>query len=155
MKLDSLKVLKMMEPNFWKIVQPVRRAQKSQKCTKNEVLGEFWRKSHPFICIFFYLNTKLLTFFENCISGKNLVFELWTKNSRPNRMQDYFDCNISQTSSCVRLNFCVWLNVSRSNKFIQLIQVGVVENELSSKVDFLHVDPQKLQACPRWLKAMS
>lgn len=78
-----------------------------------------------------------------------------TKNSRPNRMQDYFDCNISQTSWCVRLNFCVWLNISRSNKFIQLIQVGVVENELSSKVDFLHVGPQKLQACPRWLKAMS
>lgn len=100
----------MMEPNFWKIVQPVRRAQKSQKCTKNEVLGEFWRKSHPFICIFFYLNTKLLTFFENCISGKNLVFELWTKNSRPNRMQDYFDCNISQTSwvSCIsKVNFGV------------------------------------------------
>ena len=40
MKLDSLKVLKMMEPNFWKIVQPVRRAQKSQKWGFGGILKE-------------------------------------------------------------------------------------------------------------------
>lgn len=116
MKLDSLKVLKMMEPNFWKIVQSVRRAQKSQKCTKNEVFGEFWRKSHPFIRIFFYLNTKLLTFFENCISEKNLVFEPKTL--------DQTECRITSTAiSHKRVDVwgsifvCDWTSVEATNLF--------------------------------------
>lgn len=47
------------------------------------------------------------------------------KTSRPIRMQNSFNDNISQASWCVKSKFCMWLNIHISNKFIQLFPVGV------------------------------
>ena len=49
------------------------------------------------------------------------------KTSRPIRMQDSLNYNNSQTSWDMKLNFCMWLDVHRSNA-IQSFQVGVVRH---------------------------
>ena len=83
------------------------------------------------------------------------------KTSRPIRMQDSLNCNISKTSSGMKFDFCTWLNIKRSNKrshfsyiksvsYIKWVWSGMaklwqivsqiyLKNELSYEVCFLNL----------------
>ena len=73
----------------------------------------FWQKSSPFIFFVFYLVMKVLLVFQlstkaACL-GKIWFLRYVFKTSRPIRMQDSLNCNISQTSWDLNLSFCLWL----------------------------------------------
>ena len=48
------------------------------------------------------------------------------KTFRPIRMQNFLNCNISQTNGIMKMKFCWWLDIHKSNKFTKSFQVGVI-----------------------------
>ena len=80
----------------------------------------FWQKNNQFICTIllkYESANGLLTFCKNYMSGKNLFF--WVL-----KPQDCILCSISQTRWDIKCKF-MWLDIHRSDKFIQSFQVGV------------------------------
>ena len=78
----------------------------------------------------FYLNMKVLLvswLFPKIACLDKIWLLSCPKTSRPIRMQDSLNYNNSQTSWDMKLNFCMWLDVHRSNA-IQSFQVGVVRH---------------------------
>ena len=59
----------------------------------------------------------LLTF-TKCL-GKIWILSYGPKISRSIRMWDSLNHSVSQTSSDMKLDFCMWLDMHRSNKFTQ------------------------------------
>ena len=53
-----------------------------------------------------------------------------SKTSRPIRIQDFLNYNISQMNWGLKVDFCVWLDIHRSNKFIQVISKGCDQTSL-------------------------
>ena len=119
MKLDSDKTRKAAKPNFWK--KKVPSSQEGPKSPKNgwkmRFFG-FWQKSSPFIFFVFYLIMKVLLVFQRsakttCL-GKFWFLRYGLKTSRPIRMQDSLNCNISQRSWDLNLSFCMWLDLHKA-----------------------------------------
>ena len=69
---------------------------------------------------FFYLTSHM--------SGKILILSYGPKISRPIRVQDSFNYKFLQRSWGMKLNFCMWLYIHRSNKFSQVLQVDVIRH---------------------------
>ena len=62
--------------------------------------------SYVFIVLVEYESTTSpLTLCKNHMSVENLVLELWSKSSRPIRMQYSLNYNISQNESSMKQNF--------------------------------------------------
>ena len=139
MKLDSQKERKLMKHNFWKNVPW---GHEGPEKPKNEVYG-VWQTHN--LLMFFKLEYKgtngLLTFCKNHVFGKNLVLIYGPKTSKPIRMQDSSNYNISQTSWNLKLNFCMLLDIY---KIYAVISSGVVRHawacpKLSQLVTQLHL----------------
>ena len=84
------------------------------------VWGGGWETSNPFICI--YLNMKTLLVFKlsaktTCLE-KIRFFSYSPKTCRPIRMQDPLNYNVSKSSGGIKVSFCIWLDIHRSNKSI-------------------------------------
>ena len=60
--------------------------------------------------------------------GKIWILSYGPKTSRPIRMQDSLNCSVLQTIWGMKLNFCTWLDVHRSNKLTKPFQVYVVRH---------------------------
>ena len=78
----------------------------------------FWQKSSLFIFFVFYLVMKVLLVFQlstkTACLGKIWFLRYGLKTSRPIRMQDSLNCNISQTSWDLNLSFCMWLDLHKA-----------------------------------------
>ena len=64
----------------------------AEKVLKRSFLG-FWGKKIPFIYAFFFQHDSandLSTFYRSEIFGRNLVFELWSKNLKTNQNAIFF-----------------------------------------------------------------
>ena len=123
MMLDSYKVRKVTKLDFSKKSRWIRNAQKVPK------MAQKW--GNPFRRTFFLEYESTIDIVIFCKTHVWEKFGSWVKvqkTPRPIRMQFSSNCNISQTNWSVKLNFFVWLDIHRSNKFIQTFQVGVVSH---------------------------
>ena len=125
MKLESHKVRKGVEPNFfWKSIDRSVGLKKSQIFPRYEVLV-VWQKSNPFMCTFLLeckSTNDLSTFHKTKCFGKIWFLSYGSKTSRSTRMQGSLNYDILQKSCVVKLVFC------RSSIFIQPSQLGVVRH---------------------------
>ena len=124
-------------PNFEKSPIGSSGPKKSQKWMKNEVFLGFWQHSYPLICIFFTWNGStngLLTSKTACLR------KIWFLSYVTIRMQASLNYNISQTSWVMKLNFCMWLDIHRRNKFTKAFQLVVVRH---------------VRACPKLCRILS
>ena len=120
MKLGSKKVGKVTDPELWKHFWTGREGPKrSKNDPKMSVLGGFERKSNLFLCTIFNSVWK----WEQCYIylPKLLVCKkssFWVMvQSRPIRIQDSLNCNMSETSWGMKLTFCSWISIHRNNRY--------------------------------------
>ena len=138
-KLDSQNVRKKWaNPQFWKKSHWVKWSQKIPKM--NEKWG-FFRVLTTFssINMYFFLlengsTNGLLTSKTACLR------KIWFLSYVTIRMQASLNYNISQTSWVMKLNFCMWLDIHRRNKFTKAFQLVVVRH---------------VRACPKLCKFLS
>ena len=110
-RLESHKVRKVTKSDFRKKVPSKRMGS----------LG-FWKKCIPFICTFileYESTTGLQAFCKNRISEKTLILELWYKSLYSDPNTGFLTNKISyEVSNFCKSNFCIWLGISRSSKFL-------------------------------------
>ena len=91
--IENHKVRKVLDLDFWKKARAgLEESKMSQKWPKNELFLGFDKNlvhSH----VLFYFSMSLLIFYKYLMFEKNLVLELWSKRSRPIRMQDSLTYN--------------------------------------------------------------
>ena len=129
MKLGSQKVGKVTDPELWKHFWTGREGPKrSKNDPEMSVLGGFERKSNLFLCTIFNSVWK----WEQCYIylPKLLVCKkssFWVMvQSRPIRIQDSLNCNMSETSWGMKLTFCSWISTHRNNRYSRTFQIGVL-----------------------------
>ena len=127
MKLESHKVRKMADPNFWKKhFSQTRMPQKGPKMVKIWGFQGFDKKRIDLRAFFTSIWKWQLS--SNFIKKSQVKQEYGPKTSRRIQIQNSSNCNISKISWGLKPNFYIWLDLHRNNKYRYSFQVSVIRH---------------------------